>query len=76
MDIADQASDREKWPTGNSPSPRSAPPARRGRRARIAWTVASRSRQRASRPYPASRFAWNANPHKNIKGEPTHDRTN
>ena len=31
--------------------------------------------QRADKPYPASRSAWNAKPFKNIKGEPTHGRT-
>jgi len=74
MDIADQASDREMADREFAlAARRAARPA--GRSHRTAWIAASRFRKHASKPYPASRSAWNARPFKNIKGEPTHDRT-
>ena len=73
MDIADQASDREMADREFALAARRA--ARLGARPRTPSTAASRSRKGASKPYPVSRSAWNARPFKNIKGEPTHDRT-
>lgn len=67
MDIADQASDREMADREFALAAQ--------RAARSAGPSCSHCLD-CGEPIPASRFAWNANPHKNIKGEPTHDRTN